>query len=73
MSLIYYCIIFSINVSLPNFSVEYTPTESSPGGAILYIANYLSSNYVKIKIISTKVKNCIKYVFIETVYKSKIL
>jgi hypothetical protein len=29
----------SINFSLPNFSTEHTPTESSAGGALLYISN----------------------------------
>ena len=33
----------SINLnSLPNYSIEHTPAESSAGGALLYIADYLT-------------------------------
>ena len=35
-------IIPSIKFSLPNYSIEHTPAESSAGGALLYIANYLT-------------------------------
>ena len=30
------------NLSLNNYSMEFTPTESSAGGTLLYIANHLS-------------------------------
>lgn len=29
------------NLSLINYSIEFTPTESSAGGTLLYIANHL--------------------------------
>ena len=32
----------SVNFSLPNYSVEHTPAESSAGGALLYIAYHIS-------------------------------
>ena len=31
-----------INIQLPNYSIEHTPTEASAGGALLYINNRLS-------------------------------
>ena len=30
------------NLSINNYSIEFTPTESSAGGTLLYIANHLS-------------------------------
>ena len=30
-----------INIQLPNYSIEHTPTEASAGGALLYINNRL--------------------------------
>ena len=30
------------NLSIKNYSIEFTPTESSAGGTLLYIANHLS-------------------------------
>jgi hypothetical protein len=32
----------SVNLSLPDYSVEHTPTESSAGGALLFISNNIS-------------------------------
>ena len=32
----------SINFSLPKYSIEHTPAESSAGGALLYIADYIT-------------------------------
>ena len=31
-----------VNYSLPHYSIEHTPTDSSAGGAILYISNHLA-------------------------------
>ena len=31
-----------VNIQLPNYSIEHTPTKASPGGALLYINNRLS-------------------------------
>ena len=36
------------NLSLNNYSLELTPTESSTGGTLLYIANHLSYKHVNI-------------------------
>ena len=30
------------NLNLNNYSFEFTPTETSPGGTLLFIANHLS-------------------------------
>ena len=34
-----------INIQLPNYSIEHTPTENSAGGALLYINKRLSYNF----------------------------
>ena len=33
------------NLNLNNYSFEFTPTETSAGGTLLYIANHLSYKY----------------------------
>ena len=33
---------FTTNISLKNYAIEFTPTESSAGGTLLYIASHLS-------------------------------
>ena len=30
------------NINLPNYSIEYTPTESHAGGTLLYISNNIT-------------------------------
>ena len=30
------------NINLPNYSIEYTPTESDAGGTLLYISNNIT-------------------------------
>ena len=30
------------NINLPNYSIEYTPTESHAGGTLLYISNNIA-------------------------------
>ena len=30
------------NINIPNFSYEFTPTESTAGGTLLYIADHLA-------------------------------
>ena len=59
------------NIELSNYSFEHTPTESSAGGTLLYIANHLSYKtcsdlniYKKIELVST---------FVEIIPKNQIL
>ena len=47
------------NIELSNYSFEHTPTESSAGGTLLYIANHLpykTKKYKKIDLESTFVE-----------------
>ena len=67
------------NIDLSNYSVEHTPTESSSGGTLLYIANHLSNKtrsdlniYKKfelestfLEIINSKKSN----IFVGTIYR----
>ena len=43
------------NISLNNYSFEFTPTESTAGGTLLYIANHLSYKHVTILIYTKQI------------------
>ena len=37
------------NINLPNYSIEYIPTESHAGGTLLHISNNITyNNYIKL-------------------------
>ena len=61
----------SINFSLPNYSVEHTPAESSAGGALLYIADYLSYKLRKDLTNNLYKSKELESIFIEIMYKKK--
>ena len=61
----------SINFSLPNYSVEHVPAESSAGGALLYIADYLSYKQRKDLTNNLYKSKELESIFIEIMYKKK--
>ena len=54
---------FDCNLNLNNYSFEFTPTETSAGGTLLYIANYLS--YKRSNDLNIYKKNELESTFIE--------
>ena len=60
----------SNNLNLNNYSFEFTPTEISAGGILLYIANHLS--YKCCNDLNIYKKNELKFTFIEIVNAKKI-
>ena len=61
----------SINFSLPNYSIEHTPAESSAGGALIYIADYLTYKQRKDLTKQTYKSKELESIFIEIMYKKK--
>ena len=61
----------SINFSLPIYSIEHTPAESSAGGALLYIADYLTYKQRKDLTKQTYKSKELESIFIEIMYKKK--
>ena len=59
----------SNNLNLNNYSFEFTPTETSAGGTLLYIANHLS--YKCHNDLNIYKKNELEYTFIEIVNPKK--
>ena len=57
------------NLNLNNYSFEFTPTETSAGGTLLYIANHLS--YKCCNDLNIYKKNELESTFIETVNPKK--
>ena len=57
------------NINIPNFSYEFTPTESTAGGTLLYIADHLA--YQKRNDLNIYVKNYLELTFIEVTNLSK--
>ena len=57
------------NLNLNNYSYEFTPTETTAGGTLLYIANHLS--YKCCNDLNTYKKNELESAFIETVKPEK--
>ena len=57
------------NINIPNFSYEFTPTESTAGGTLLYIADNLA--YQKRNDLNIYVKNYLESTFIEVTNPSK--
>ena len=60
-----------VNYSLPHYSIEHTPTDSSAGGALLYISNHLAykpRNDLTKKLYKAKE---LESIFIELIYKRK--
>ena len=54
------------SLNIENYSIEFTPTESSAGGTLLYIANHLS--YKPCQDLTIYKKNELESTFIEIVY-----
>ena len=61
----------SINFSLPKYSIEHTPAESSAGGALLYIADYLTYKQRKDLTKQAYKSKELESIFIEIMYKKK--
>ena len=57
------------NINIPNFLYEFTPTESTAGGTLLYIADHLA--YQKRNDLNIYVKNYLELTFIEVTNLSK--
>ena len=57
------------NVNISNFSYEFTPTESTAGGTLLYIADHLV--YQKRNDLNIYEKNYLESTFIEITNQSK--
>ena len=57
------------NINIPNFSYEFTPTESTAGGTLLYIADHLT--YQKGNDLIIYAKNYLESAFIEITNQSK--
>ena len=57
------------NIKIPNFSHEFTPTESTAGGTLLYIANHLA--YRKRNDLNLYKKNYLEPTFIEITNPTK--
>ena len=57
------------NINIPNFSYEFTPTESTAGGTLIYIADHLS--YEKRNDLTIYAKNYLESTFIEITNPSK--
>ena len=57
------------NLSINNYSIEFTATESSAGGTLLYIANHLS--YIPHQDLNIYKKNELEYTFIEIMNPKK--
>ena len=57
------------NINIPNFSFEFTPTESTAGGTLLYIANHLT--YQKWNGLNLYKINNLESTFIEITNTSK--
>ena len=57
------------NINIPNFLNQFTPTESSAGGTLLYIADHLA--YQKRNDLNIYVKNYLESTFIEVTNLSK--
>ena len=51
------------NINIPNFSYEFTPTESTAGGTLIYIADHLA--YQKRNDLTIYAKNYLESTFIE--------
>ena len=60
----------SNNQSIKNYSIEFTPTESSAGGTLLFIANHLS--YKPCQDLNIYKKNELESTFIEIMNPQKI-
>ena len=57
------------NINIPNFSYEFTPTESTAGGTLIYIADHLA--YQKRNDLIIYAKNYLESTFIEIINPSK--
>ena len=57
------------NINIPNFSYEFTPTESTAGGTLIYIADHLA--YQKRNDLTIYSKNYLESTFIEIMNPSK--
>ena len=57
------------NINIPNFSYEFTPTESTAGGTLLYISDHLV--YQKRSDLNIYEKNYLESTFIEITNPSK--
>ena len=57
------------NINIPNVSYEFTPTELTAGGTLLYIADHLA--YQKRNDLNTYAKNYLESTFIEITNPSK--
>ena len=57
------------NINIPNFSYEFTPTESTAGGTLIYIADHLA--YQKRNDLTIYAKNYLESTFIEITNPSK--
>ena len=57
------------NINIPNFSYEFTPTESTAGGTLIYIADHLA--YQKRNDLIIYAKNYSESTFIEITKPSK--
>ena len=56
-------------INIPNFSYDFTPTESTAGGTLLYITNHLA--YQKRNDLNIYEKNYLESTFIEITNQSK--
>ena len=56
-------------INIPNFSYDFTPTESTAGGTLLYIADHLA--YQKRNDLNISEKNYLESTFIEITNQSK--
>ena len=54
------------NINIPNFSYEFTPTESTAGGTLSYITEHLA--YQKRNDLNIYLKNYLESIFIEDKY-----
>ena len=59
------------NINIPNFSYEFTPTESTAGGTLIYTADHLA--YQNRNDLTISSKNYLESTFIEIVNPSKII
>ena len=57
------------NINLPNYSIEYTPTESHAGGTLLYISNNMA--YKPRKDLNNYKTHELESTFIETINPKK--
>ena len=59
------------NINLRNYAIEFTPTESSAGGTLLYIASHLS--YKPRSDLNIYKSNQLESTFVETINPKKVI